>query len=55
MAFARSDTEKTMMSRVTSTSELGKAMSHIFLDANNLPDDLDQLQDWDGTVAVFNK
>ena len=55
MAIARSDTEKTMMSRVHSTSELQKAMSHILLDADKLPDDLKELQDWDGIVGVFKK
>lgn len=46
MSIARADTARTMASRTLSTSELGRGLSHILLDADMvLPDDPIALQD----------
>ena len=48
MAFMRTDTPKSMMSRAWSTNDLGAALEHIVLNKDELPDDLSQLE-----VRVF--
>ena len=46
MEITRADTARTMASRTLSTSELGRGLSHILMDASMvLPDDPMQLQD----------
>ena len=44
--FTRADTAKTMVSRVNSTSEIGRGLSFVYDDAlANLPDNLEELED----------
>lgn len=46
MAFARSDTAQTMLSRTHSASALMRGLSHVLDDSlKNLPEDLDSLQE----------
>ena len=46
MAFTRSDTSHTMVSRTHSASDLMRGLSHVLDDSmKNLPDDLDELKE----------
>lgn len=46
MAFARSETALTMLSRVNSTSELSAGLAHVLFDAHEkLPEDPEELQE----------
>lgn len=43
--IGRADTCRTMVSRTASTPELGRALSHILMDADaKLPDDVEELE-----------
>ena len=48
MAFMRTDTPKSMLSRAWSTNDLSAALEHSLLHKDELPDDLGQLE-----VRVF--